>query len=132
MIGNIATPVGGVGTIEYQWLSSTTGVPTTLANAIPGATSATYDPPYITQTTYYVRLAKRSACGTWIASNVIRVKVYPDVKDPKINNCPRNIVSNTTDFNCKVVTWTPPTATDECTLVSLTSNYNSGYCFPVG
>jgi hypothetical protein len=133
-IGNIASPVGGTGAIEYQWLKSTVGVPTTLADAIPGATSAFYDPPYISQTTYFVRLTRRSACTDtdWIASNAIRIRVFPDVIRPDIDNCPDNITLNTTDLNCKVATWTAPTASDECTLVSFTSNYNSGYCFPVG
>jgi hypothetical protein len=133
-IGNIASPVGGTGAIEYQWLKSTVGVPTTLADAIPGATSAFYDPPYISQTTYFVRLTRRSACTDtdWIASNAIRIRVFPDVIRPDIDNCPDNITLNTTDLNCKIATWTAPTATDECTLVSFTSNYNSGYCFPVG
>ena len=54
-----------------------------------------------------------------------------DTEVPVIQNCPANI-SLTTDANCLAATWTSPTATDNCTLASLSSNYNSGFCFPIG
>jgi hypothetical protein len=55
-----------------------------------------------------------------------------DVIKPVLSACPPNIglISNTT---CAVATWIAPTATDNCTTTpSVTSNYTSGFCFPVG
>ena len=48
----IITPASGSGTLSYQWQRSTTGCTGPWTN-ISGATSATYDPPILTQTTYY-------------------------------------------------------------------------------
>ncbi len=63
---------GGSGTLEYQWQSS-------LNNStwfdISGATSATYDAPTITQTTYYRRGAKRAGCPTYLYTSAITVTV---------------------------------------------------------
>lgn len=51
---------------------------------------------------------------------------------PTINNCPTNI-SLTVDANCgAVATWTPPTATDACGNVTISSTHNSGDVFPKG
>ena len=44
---------------------------------IPGATSATFDPGVISQTTWYRRRARRVPCGTWINSNVVEKTVKP-------------------------------------------------------
>ncbi len=65
MITVESAPSGGAGNIEYLWLSSTTGCPTSLTQEIPGATSATYDPGTITETTYFVRCSRRSDCDDW-------------------------------------------------------------------
>lgn len=48
----IITPASGSGTLSYLWQRSTTGCAGPWTN-ISGATSATYDPPTISQTTYY-------------------------------------------------------------------------------
>ena len=53
-ITNASLATGGSGAIEYLWLSSTTGCPRLLSEAIDGANGATFDPGMITQTTYYV------------------------------------------------------------------------------
>jgi uncharacterized repeat protein (TIGR01451 family) len=65
------------GTVTYQWASSTTssiytGFVSQWTN-IPGATSSTYNPPFTTQTTYFVRLATVSGCAaaTTVPSNVV-------------------------------------------------------------
>ena len=70
-ITNVESPSGGSGSIQYLWLRSTTACPTQLSQAIPGATSATYNPGPITQTTYYVRCARRAGCTDYIESNCI-------------------------------------------------------------
>jgi gliding motility-associated-like protein len=52
---------------------------------------------------------------------------------PVITTCPSDISVNLPVSGCSiVVTWNVPSATDNCTLVSFTSNYNSGDSFPLG
>lgn len=56
-----------------------------------------------------------------------------DNEAPVISGIPADISQNNDLGNCDaVVTWTLPTAADNCTLDSLVSNYNSGDVFPVG
>jgi len=55
--------------------------------------------------------------------NVLRV----DNTAPVISGCPSNIISNS-----PVVFWSAPTATDNCSAVNITSNYNPGDTFPLG
>jgi hypothetical protein len=63
---------GGYGAvIEYRWWAN--GV------IIPGATNATYDPPYISTAVTYQREARRGSTSSWLASNavVMLVKAVP-------------------------------------------------------
>lgn len=56
-----------------------------------------------------------------------------DHEDPLISNCPGDIISSVSGSNCdKVVTWDLPTATDNCSITSLTGTYNPGDTFPIG
>lgn len=48
----ITTPASGSGTLSYQWQSSIAGCSGPWSNIV-GATSATYDAPNVSQTTYY-------------------------------------------------------------------------------
>lgn len=66
-ITSVTAASGGSGTLEYRWQYKTMG----FWVDIPGAISADYDPPTITQTTQYQRLAKRNSCTSYIASNTI-------------------------------------------------------------
>lgn len=54
-----------------------------------------------------------------------------DTQAPTFANVPANI-SLTTTTTCKAATWTAPTATDNCGTPSVSSNYASGFCFPIG
>ena len=54
-----------------------------------------------------------------------------DATPPVISGCPTNI-NLTTSSTCATATWTAPTATDNCGTATVTSNYNSGFCFPIG
>lgn len=54
-----------------------------------------------------------------------------DVIAPVISNCPSNITRTTTGSNVNV-TWTAPTATDNCSTANLTSNRNPGSAFSLG
>lgn len=50
-----------------------------------------------------------------------------------IAGCPTNITLNSDPSICgAIATWTPPTATDNCSLVSFTSTHTSGAVFPIG
>ena len=55
-----------------------------------------------------------------------------DNQSPVISGCPANISLTTTGGCTQVGTWTAPTATDNCSVVSFTSNHNSGDAFPIG
>ncbi len=56
-----------------------------------------------------------------------------DTQLPKITGIPLGQVLNSEINSCGAeAIWTEPTASDNCTLVSFTSNYSSGYEFPVG
>jgi hypothetical protein len=74
-IVSLTPATGGSGQLEYIWLKSTTGCPTQLNQAIPGATSDTYNPPSITQTTWYVRYVRRVGCTDWKSSNCVKKEV---------------------------------------------------------
>lgn len=72
--GNIigSTPTGGTGSYTYQWQSSTTSASAGFSN-IASATTVSYDPPLISETTYYRRIV--TSGGTSIASNVITITI---------------------------------------------------------
>lgn len=78
-IQSAQAPVGGIGDLEYLWLSSTTGRPRFITDTIAGANDATYDPGVLTETTYFVRCSRRTSCDSvddWIESNTIIKYVY--------------------------------------------------------
>jgi hypothetical protein len=136
-ITNLVLPSGGSGAVEYMWLSSTTGCPTSVSQAIPGANGPSYDPGYLTQTTWFVRCARRANCTDWSPgeSNCIKIE---------INNCGNLSLTCNNDIqisaaqgqNSAIVTYTIPTATTTCgngaVNVVRTGGLASGSAFPVG
>ncbi len=54
-----------------------------------------------------------------------------DDRSPEIHDCPSEIVVSTTTSSAPV-DWIPPTATDNCPPVTLTSTHNPGDIFPLG
>ena len=70
-ITNVRIPNGGVGTIEYVWLQSETGCPDDISQAIPNSNAPTYNPSFITRTTYYTRWSRRVGCEEWQRGNCI-------------------------------------------------------------
>ncbi len=76
LLTNISSPSGGSGTIEYQWQSSPNGA---TWNNISGATSATYNPPNITSTTYYRRNARTVGCASWSSTTSVVATVTQNV-----------------------------------------------------
>jgi gliding motility-associated-like protein len=83
-IQQLVPAFGGVGNYEYQWQQSLTG---SMNDAewidIPGATSTTYDPAVLGQTTYFRRLTQSVSVRTGIAcqvlgkDNIVEVTVNP-------------------------------------------------------
>ena len=80
-ITSSSLPTGGSGTLEYRWLKSESGCPTAINQAIPNSNSPTYNPPFITTTTNYVRWSRRANCTDWVASNCI-TKTVDDCGTP--------------------------------------------------
>jgi hypothetical protein len=80
-------PTGGNGVYSYQWQQSPDGVDEW--TNINGATTTTYDPPALTEDTYY-RLNVTSC--TTESSNVVKITVYPaslsNYPDIRIRVCP--------------------------------------------
>ena len=82
----IGTPASGSNTIDYQWQSSTTDCTTGFTN-ITSATSETYDPGIITETTYYRVVASTEGnCASGMCtdtSNCVTVtySLYPTLAD---------------------------------------------------
>jgi uncharacterized repeat protein (TIGR01451 family) len=54
-----------------------------------------------------------------------------DIIAPVFANCPSNI-NLTTENNTAIGNWTAPTATDNCSTPSVSSNFPSVYAFPIG
>jgi gliding motility-associated-like protein len=70
---------GGIGNYTFQWQDSIVGG---VFTNIAGANSATFDPPAVTQTTYYRRFVTSGTCAS-LKSNVVSVTVNPL---PEIDN----------------------------------------------
>lgn len=72
---------GGVGNITYQWYSTNDPLTpfmewTKLANS----NSATYDPGSLSETTYFIRAAKRDNCNSFLYSNTLTVEIGEDIE----------------------------------------------------
>jgi HYR domain/Domain of unknown function DUF11/PA14 domain/Secretion system C-terminal sorting domain len=87
--------------------------------ALPGSST-----PVVIKGQY---LAQYDVCQTTQVNNICQ----SDTQIPIIQNCPANM-SLSTSSACAVATWVAPTATDNCGTPSVSSNFSSGACFPVG
>ncbi|MEO6758641.1 MAG: SprB repeat-containing protein, partial [Saprospiraceae bacterium] len=78
-----SAPSGGSGTLEIIWIKSTTNCPPAAFDGsqwttIAGATSLTYDPGSLTQTTCFRRCARRAGCTDYAGeSNILTITVHP-------------------------------------------------------
>ena len=74
--------------------------------------------------------------ATDAAGNAVQTSfnvVVSDDEDPAISGLPMDIAQNTDAGVCEaVVSWTAPTAADNCGVTSFTSSHNSGDVFQVG
>ncbi len=84
LIGSCALPTGGSGTLQYVWLMSTTcpnRPPFNINNdpdwsVVQGATGSTLQLANLTETTCFIRCARRSGCDEYIGeSNIVKVNV---------------------------------------------------------
>ena len=110
----VTSAATGTGTLSYQWQSNTTGCGGSWAD-ISGATSATYNPPTITQTTYFqVRVTStlngRSCSST---SNCIEVTSFGKIWNGAINSDWSNAAN-----------WTPAGVPDATNCVTIPNTAN--------
>lgn len=71
------------------------------------------------------------ACGNSI--NVQQIITVSDITDPVISNCPEDIVVSADPVTCNAtVSWTEPTAADNCSLAGFTSSHTPGSIFALG
>lgn len=78
---------------------------------------------------YTITVKDAHNCTTTCTSNVSVIDATP----PVIAGCPSNISLTALGGLCNTpVTWTAPTATDNCSVVNVTSSHNSGDIFPIG
>ncbi|MEP0114003.1 MAG: hypothetical protein ABJE72_07655, partial [Reichenbachiella sp.] len=81
---NTASASGGISN-TYQWQMSTTSSSSGFSD-ISGATGSTYDPPALTQTTWYRRkVTSGSGCGTQY-SGALAITIYDDLSAGSIGN----------------------------------------------
>ncbi|MAC93889.1 MAG: hypothetical protein CMC96_00160 [Flavobacteriales bacterium] len=110
-----------------NWTAPTATDNCNLDSLVASHTSGSPFPIGITTVTY---IAYDSEMNTDTCSFTIEVI---DNESPQIASVPNNITVSNDSANCgAIVNWTAPTASDNCTLDSLVSNYDSGDQFPVG
>ena len=90
LIQDCISPIGGSGDLQIVWLKSTTSClpPTTtfdnIANdphwmVIAGANSPDYYPGVLTESTCFLRCARRENCDMFIESNIVRIELNCDL-----------------------------------------------------
>jgi gliding motility-associated-like protein len=113
--------------------SATVTYTATVTDNCPGATIS---PNILSGSTFPIGPSTVTYTATDASGNTAAcsfVVTVVDNEDPVINNCPSNITQNNTPGQCSAnVTWTAPTATDNCTNpLTPTGNMPPGN-FPVG
>lgn len=93
-LGSVA-PATGSGNITYQWQSNTSGCDAAFTNIV-GATSVTYDPPALTATTFYRRVATSTSNGVACdaASNCVSVAVNATITERLIYSATSAVVNS--------------------------------------
>ena len=116
LIQSLTMPSGGSGTLQYVWLykNATTG---NVFQQVSGATSSTYNPGVITETTYFRRCSRRNNCTDYVGeSNIICMTV---------NNCCNATISALTIFNLgNSTTFTTLTNGASYDISQLPANWN--------
>jgi hypothetical protein len=75
---------------------------------------------------------KKGNTAVCVFTIIVNTSCSADATPPTINNCPANFTVNSTNGTNAAATWTVPTATDNCGLISLNASYLPGALFPVG
>jgi|GEM_PF-386169 len=117
----------GVCTATVNW-----NPPTATDNCTGVQTNSTHQPGSVFQTgqTTVVYTVTDGANNTASCSFVVTVR---DQQPPVLSACPGNINMGNTPNACGAnVNWTPPTASDNCGNVVLTTNHNPGAFFGIG
>jgi len=110
-----------------NWTAPTATDNCNLDSLVASHTSGSAFAVGVTRVTY---IAYDSEMNTDTCSFTVEVI---DNESPQIASVPNNITVSNDSANCgAIVNWTAPTASDNCTLDSLVSNYDSGEVFPVG
>ena len=120
---NLDATGGTGGSVEYKWQQSSDNSNFT---DIPGATSLLYDPPSLTQTTYYRRSAKRTICTEYLSTPSAVITVTGSSSCPTVVSFKRNLHTNggcnsAGDYYFEVV-LSNITANDQITLAGLPAN----------
>jgi hypothetical protein len=117
----IISASGGTGTINY----------TISPNEGSQSPSGTFSG--LSAQTYTITATDNNNCTATID---VTVGTINDVTTPVISGCPADITFYTQDSNpancSQPVSWTEPTASDNCALASFTRDYSPGDAFPVG
>ncbi|MEZ4967983.1 MAG: SdrD B-like domain-containing protein [Saprospiraceae bacterium] len=106
MLYNVQSPSGGSGPIEYQWLQllQMGPAPPTWV-AIPGATNETYQPGPLSQTSYFMRCARREGCVTFLESNIITITVQP-AGSPGCEDFTMDLNARVAGHSTVIIEWT--------------------------
>jgi hypothetical protein len=110
--------------------SDNCSTPTMSSNFLSGATF----PIGTTTVTYTATDARNNRSTCTFRVSVTQIVVDPcanDVTPPTFANCPQNINLTTTGANV-TANWTAPTATDNCSNPSISTNFANGSSFPIG
>jgi len=119
IIANVNSPSGGCGNIEYIWIKSHTNVFSgggtgSPWSTIPGANGPSYDPGFVSQTTYYRRCARSSGCLYYIGeSNIICIEI--------------GISETCDDGNCNTLDTFDPDSC-ECIHINITPDCDDNDC----
>ena len=102
-IENIQFPSGGSGVIEYLWMETTDDPPT--ANSIwmpiPNSNTPNYDPGFVSETTHFMRCARREDCTNYVETNMVVKRVLGD-PEAIIENSPGTYcIDEETTFTAK-------------------------------
>lgn len=93
--------------------------------------TTTFPTTYSTQGTFTLTWTFNDGNGNPI--NVNQTVIIADTTDPSFSNCPANISVSNDNGDCgAIVSWTPPTAADNCSGFTVTSSHNPGDFFNLG
>ncbi len=111
--------------VTGQCSATVTVTPTATDNCSGSVTGSTLDPlTYSTQGTFTVHWSYDDGHGNISTQN--QTVIVDDITNPVLNNCPLSFSS------CNPVTWTPPTATDNCGSATVNGSHTPGTNFPPG